>query len=602
MLVEIFEFLASMAASFENALPPCQWPMYLCGLAVVYLTYKTWVVRGGRRAPSLPARDDKRTLPRGTGPKMVCTNPATGETLPDDIREYTADDVQKAYQSAAAAAKDWAKTNFAERRATLMEISDWIIENQETIIEMSVRESGKTKTEASLGEVMTSCEKIRWLVAHGEGCLATESRPVPSLLMTKSARVEYYPLGVIGIIVPWNYPFFNIISAVVAALFSGNGAVVKPSEITSASAKPIEDMFRMILARRGHNPDLVQIVTGFSETGKALVTSGVDKILFIGSAMVGKLVMRAASANLTPVILELGGKDPFIVFDDVNIPNVADVAIRGAFINCGQNCIAAERIYVHEAIYDKFIEEVVSRMEKTAQGPSLIGKRRYDFGAITMKNQAKSVENLVQDAVKKGARLVMGGHRIAEDSKHECKDERADGGVYFEPTILADVTHKMEIANEETFGPVMTIIKFSNEDELIDMVNCTAYGLASSVFSGDYSRAERVGNRVVAGMCTINDFAMVPMVQSLPFGGVGHSGFGAFNGKEGLRGFSRTRSVVTDRLPFPMAAPAFLQYPVASNAKDIVKHGVRMVFGDSWTGSAVSLAKMLKEIVTSPKK
>jgi len=189
-----------------------------------------------------------------------------------------------------------------------------------------------------MGEVMISCEKLRWLIQNGESCLKREYRSVAALLaFTKSAYVEYLPLGVIGIIVPWNYPFHNVLSAVAAALMAGNGALVKVSEFASFGAGRIEQMFREILARRGHDPELVQVVTGMAETGSALVTSGVDKVLFIGSPAVGKLVMRAASATLTPVILELGGKDPFIIFDDAEFEHVVDIAIRGAFINCGQS-------------------------------------------------------------------------------------------------------------------------------------------------------------------------------------------------------------------------------------------------------------------------
>ena len=338
------------------------------------------------------------------------------------------------------------------------------------------------------------------LLFVGESCLAREYRSVAALLaFTKQAYVEYKPLGVIGIIVPWNYPFQNVLSAVVAALMAGNGAVVKVSEYASFSAERIEQVFREILARRGHNPDLVQVVTGFAETGSALVSSGVDKILFIGSPAVGKLVMRAASATLTPVILELGGKDPFIVFDDAEFEQCVDVAIRGAFINCGQvrlytrkntmaasmkgcicffllptltflsslvslsfqNCIAAERFYVQEGIYNKFVAEVTKRVKSLSQGATNCSadSPRCDFGAITMPAQADIFQALINDAVEKGAKIETGGSKYVGD--HTKK------GLYFAPTILTGVTHKMKIANEEAFGPVMSIIKFKTEEEVV---------------------------------------------------------------------------------------------------------------------------------------
>lgn len=241
---------------------------------------------------------------------MTCTSPSTGEVI-GTVHAYTTADVKNAYEAARVAAEDgpnsWNKTTFEERRAVLQELLDWIVANQQEIIELSVRDSGKTVTEASMGEVMISCEKIRWIIQNGEKCLQREYRSVAALLaFTKQAYVEYKPLGVIGVIVPWNYPFHNVISATVAALMAGNGAVVKVSEYASFGAERIERIFREILARRGHDPELVQVVTGMAETGSALVTCGVDKVLFIGSPAVGKLVMRAASATLTPVILELG--------------------------------------------------------------------------------------------------------------------------------------------------------------------------------------------------------------------------------------------------------------------------------------------------------
>lgn len=548
-----------------------------------------------RRAPTRPPRDAaKRKHPRGTGQQMKCVAPATGEEL-GTINAYTPEDVKQAYEAARVAACEggaqaWGRTSFEERRAVLQDIIDWIVDHQPEIIEMSVRDSGKTVTEASMGEVMISCEKLRWLIAHGERCLAREGRPVAALLaFTKKAYVEYKPLGVIGVIVPWNYPFHNVISAVGAALMAGNGALVKVSEYASFGAGRIEQVLREILARRGHDPELVQIVTGYGETGSALVSSGVDKVLFIGSPAVGKLVMRAASATLTPVILELGGKDPFIVFDDVDFDHCVDIAIRGAFINCGQNCISAERFYVQAGVYDKFVAEVKKRLAKLELGASSIAGARCDFGAITMAQQVNVFSKLIKDAVSKGATLEMGGEAYSDAA-------RTGKGCFFRPTVLSGVTHAMEIANEEAFGPVMSIIKFSTEEEVIKMANCTQYGLGSSVFTTDYTKAERVTSQLVTGMTTVNDFGMVPMVQSLPFGGVKHSGFGAFNGAEGLRGFSRTHAVVTDRFPMRTQTPKFLQYPVSKNAINVVQAGVRMIWGRGWIASAKALVDMLGHI------
>lgn len=361
----------------------------ICLLLFVYFS-RCLLTPNYRRTPTRPAWNDSKSKKhvRGTGETMTCISPSTGSAL-TTIHAYTRDDVFSARQEASTAQKQWGKTSFEERRAVLQDIVDWIVQNQEFIIQRSVDDSGKTITEASLGEVMITCEKLRWIMNHGEKYLKREHRPVPILLrFTKRAYIDYHPLGVIGVIVPWNYPFHNVLSAVAAALFAGNGAIVKVSEFASASAEWIENIFRRVLTTHGFNPALVQVVTGYAATGSALVESGVDKILFIGSPQVGKLVMKAASTNLTPVILELGGKDPFIVFNDCDFAPMLDIAVRGAFINCGQNCISAERFYIQSGVYDKFVTEVVKKVKQLEQGETHVCQdKRCDFGAITMPAQ-----------------------------------------------------------------------------------------------------------------------------------------------------------------------------------------------------------------------
>jgi acyl-CoA reductase-like NAD-dependent aldehyde dehydrogenase len=267
-------------------------------------------------------------------------------------------------QRAKAAQVEWAKTSWAERRAVLMDLSDAIIANAEEIALLSTNDTGKTRAEAVMGELGISLEKCRWLCAHGEAILSREDRPLPLLMrILKRAYVEFVPVGVMGLIVPWNYPANHVLVHGATCLFAGNAALFKVSEYASASAAALEDIFRKVLANRGHSPDLVQVVTGLGATGEAVVKSGVDKILFIGSPAIGKKIMAAASERLTPVILELGGKDPFIVFDDCDFDHTIDIAVRGAFINCGQNCVSAERFYVHEKVYDRFIERMTALLK-----------------------------------------------------------------------------------------------------------------------------------------------------------------------------------------------------------------------------------------------
>jgi aldehyde dehydrogenase (NAD+) len=278
------------------------------------------------------------------------------------------------------------------------------------------------------------------------------------------------------------------------------------------------------------------------------------------------------------------------VFDDAEFDHAVDIAIRGSFINCGQNCISAERLYIQQGIYDKFVQEVSRKLSALQVGVSSCSpdSTRCDFGAITMGAQVSHYETLIADAVSKGAQLVAGG---------KTKKVEGSEGVFFEPTILSHVTHEMRIANEEAFGPIMLLFKFTSEEEVIKMANCTEFGLGSCVFTTDYKKAERVTGQLVTGMTSVNDFGMVPMVQSLPFGGIKSSGFGAFNGREGLIGFSRTHAVVTDRFPMRTQTPKFLAYPAGKNAWRIVRQAVRMIYGPSWVESAKSLVRMVQEII-----
>eukprot|EP00808_Paulinella_micropora_P018777 g75266.t1 len=559
-------------------------PLYMLvsvivGFIVVRLRYGS-----PRRAPTRPPFSIPKPT-QGKGKVIQCIHPGTGEKT-GTVRAFTKEQVEAAVAVAHAAQKDWAKTDFIERRALLQDILDWVVANQDLIMTWSTRDSGKTAAEAILGEVMVACEKLRWIISSGASCLAPEYRRPPLLLLHKVARVEYSPVGVVGCIVPWNYPFFNVLSAMAAALFAGNGFVCKVSEFASLSAPDIEAEMRKIIARRGHDPKLISVITGYADTGKALVNGGVNKVLFIGSPEVGRHVMRGAADTLTPVILELGGKDPYIVFSDCNLAHAVNTAIQGAFFNLGQNCISSERFYVQEEVYDQFVQRVTDVVKNFRQGVSKEGTM-CDVGAITMPAQRQKALALIQDAVSKGAKVCVGGPDQAEKKE----------GCFLFPTILSEVTHDMQIANEETFGPCMPIIRFKSEEDLLPMVNNCKYGLGSTVLTSDRRRAERLAASLETGMVNINDFGMVPMIQALPFGGLKESGFGHFGGKEGLQGFSQIKSVVTDRFPIIMAPPPFLLYPMHDQAHRLTQEAVRIVYGPSYWESVKAIGRLVRALV-----
>ena len=466
------------------------------------------------------------------------------------LPQWTSDDL---------CALQWAKTTYAERRRVLRVMLDYIVTHQEEICSESVLDSGKTKIDAQFGEMLTTLEKLRWVLAEGEDALKPESRSSANSLMTmhKKAWVEFHPLGVLAVIAPWNYPFHNLFGHIVAGLFAGNAVVLKASEHTSWSSQYYQAICDAALEATGHSRDLVQIVTGFGETGAALVQADVDKIFFTGSGKVGKLVMRAAAERLTPVVMELGGKDPMILCEDCDFETVVHIAMRGTFQNCGQNCVGIERIYVLESLHDKFLAAVVDKVKALRQGAPLL--EDVDCGSMVMPGEIERIQSLVDDAVAKGAKIVCGGRRNTSVA-HK-------GGQYYEPTILTGVDHSMRITQEEVFGPIMVLMKAKNDADVVRLVNDCPFGLGSSVFSLDVARAERIASQIRAGMTNVNDFGINYLCQSLPFGGVKESGFDRFAGIEGLRGCCLMKSCTRDRVPFIRTSiPPPLQYPLRNNS------------------------------------
>jgi len=371
--------------------------------------------------------------------------------------------------------------------------------------------------------------------------------------------VEYVPLGVIAAIPPWNYPFHNYINHVISGIMAGNAVVGKVSEHASWSADYFGRILRRALVVHGHNSDLIGTVTGLAEAGAALCTSPlVDKIIFTGSTPIGRRVMESAAQNLTPLILELGGKDVMVLRQDVKLKNVIPFVMRGCFQNSGQNCVGVERVLVYESIHDEFLQEVVPKVKALRQGnpiPSCPGADgKVDCGSMIMPRQLEIVQALVEDAVKKGATLHCGG-----------KINPNLNGQFFEPTVLSDVTPEMKIFHQEVFGPIMTVVKVPRDDdeECIRLVNQCEFGLGSSIFTNDDAKGLAMGRQFRTGMLTVNDYASNYLIQSLPFGGVKESGFGRFAGIEGLRALCIERAIVVDKTPFLRTSiPPVIDYPI----------------------------------------
>ncbi|MEM6993658.1 MAG: aldehyde dehydrogenase family protein [Myxococcota bacterium] len=528
---------------------------------------------------SVPTPSPPTTTPAPSrdAAEIPCTNPATRERL-GTIAVDDAATVADVVARARAAQLGWGETDFAARRRVLRRIADHLLAHVDELCDLIVRDSGKTRENALMGEIWPVCEKLRWTVAKGPRHLSPE-RVSPGLLLHKRARLEYHPLGVLGAIIPWNYPLQNIMNPIIPALMAGNGIVVKPSEWVAWSAPRIIEIVKQAVAAEGHSPDLVGLVQGYGTTGKALIDSGIDALVFIGSVENGRRVLEAAAQTITPVVLELGGKDPFIVCDDADLDQAAHAAMAGCFISAGQNCVAAERLLVFDAVYDAFEGRVGDLVRSLRQGPPEGGG--VDVGAMVTPMQLEIVERLVQRAIEQGARVVAGGERV--HSEH---------GDFFAPTVLADITPDMDIMQQETFGPVMLLCRVMDEHEAVAVANGTAFGLSSSVFSKDHDKARRIATRLQAGMTAINEFGgMTYMAQDLTFGGVKASGFGRLNGRDGLRACTNVKAVLDDRLPLHFANKLF---PVADGDFETIKGAVKIVYGSGIRARLSGAAELIR--------
>ncbi|KAI1278905.1 Aldehyde/histidinol dehydrogenase [Xylaria sp. FL0933] len=534
--------------------------------------------------PTLPEEtkvlDEPKIKTPGTT-AIQCYAPATGQFL-GFVNPSTAAGLDRAIAQAAAAQERWAKTSFAERRRVLRSMLQHILDNQEHICRVSSLDSGKTMVDAQLGEIMVTAEKLQWTIKHGERALRPSQRPTNLLLSYKKGTVYYEPLGVVAALVSWNYPFHNLMGPIISSIFAGNGVVVKVSEQTCWSAAYYTSIARGALVAHGHDPALIQSVVCWPQTAGHLTSHpDIAHVTFIGSRPVCHHVAASAARSLTPVVAELGGKDAAMVLDSAarDLPRIADILLRGTFQASGQNCIGIERIIATPKVHDKLVEMLAPRVRALRLGLD------KDVGAMVSDASFARLEALVADAVKAGAKLLAGGKR------HVHPDHPR--GFYFSPTLLVDVTPDMAIANEECFGPIMTVLRApaSTADAVLALANAPAFGLGASVYGADSDPVLRAIVRGVrAGGVAVNDFAVFYAIQ-LPFGGVGGSGYGRFAGEEGLRGLCNVKSVCEDRfgaVGIRTAIPGPARYPVASQergwrfTRDVVGIGYGLTLVDKF--------------------
>ena len=496
--------------------------------------------------------------------RLSSYNPATGEVI-GTVPIMGAAEVDAAVARARVASQTWSTRSFAARNEELVAFRKAIAAAADEIADVLHRENGKPELEA-YSEVMMALGHLQHAAARAEK--AMEPKKVSSgMLANFRATVSYHPLGVIGVIGPWNYPLFTPMGSIAYALAAGNAVVWKPSELTPLVALEIEKIAKRTFAL----PDLLQVVTGAGATGAALAKSAVDKVAFTGSAPTGRRVMIAAAERLTPVLLELGGKDPMIVDSDADIAAAAEAAVYGGLTNAGQACVSVERVYVADSVHDKFVEEVIKQVRELK-----VGGDDGHLGAMTSPAQVKIVKDHLDDAIAKGAKVHTGG-------------PDAISGSYIQPTVLTNVDHRMKIMTEETFGPVIPIQRFASVDEAVKLANDTVFGLGSSVFAGKGARG--IAAKLRAGMTSINSVMAFAGIPTLPFGGVGDSGFGRIHGDEGIREFTRVKSTAEQMMSLPINMMSFRQ---PKDAAKRIKGMIKQIYGDGVVAKAGDFLRKLR--------
>ncbi len=457
------------------------------------------------------------SLPRAKTDEIISRNPATGEEV-GRVPNMSAAEVSAAVSSAREAQSAWAALSFKERGRVVMRARALALEELDEIARLISKESGKPVTEAISMELTPTLDLMQFFARRTAKLLRPEKIDIGQYgLMGRTSRIVYKPLGVVGIISPWNFPWAIPLGEVVMSLMAGNAVVLKPSELTPLVGLKIGEVF----GRAGLPDGLLQVVTGDGKTGAALTGAGVDKIMFTGSVATGKRVAEAAARRLIPCVLELGGKDPMIVLEDANVEMAAGAAVWGGFANSGQACASVERCYVHERIAPQFIEQVVAQVQALKQSAGT--NEGTDIGAMSSERQLEIVEEHVNDALAHGARALTGGQRNSELK-----------GLFYEPTVLTDVNQGMTVMREETFGPVLPVMTFKSEDEAVRLANDSIFGLTASVWTRDAGRGRRVAEQIEAGTVTVNEVLYTHGIAQTPWGGMKQSGIGRTHGRLGL--------------------------------------------------------------------
>jgi succinate-semialdehyde dehydrogenase/glutarate-semialdehyde dehydrogenase len=486
-------------------------------------------------------------------------NPANGDTI-GTVPKCTPDDVDAAVRRARAAQMSWRETSFAERKRILLRYHDLVLSRQDEVLDVIQLESGKARRHG-FEEILDTAMAARYYARSAERHLRTRRRAGAFPLLTQTWE-HHHPLGVVGVIAPWNYPLTLSVSDAIPALAAGNAVVMKVDTQTPFSGL----IGAELLEEAGLPPSVLQVITGSgSELGPELI-GRVDYIMFTGSTAVGRQVASQAAERLIPSSMELGGKNAMIVLEDANLDRTIEGAERALFSNSGQLCISIERLYVHDKLVDEFTRRLVERIEKMRLGANL--DYSCDMGSLISKQQLKTVREHVEDAVEKGAKVLAGGNA------------RPDLGPYFhEPTLLTDVEDGMTLFKDETFGPVASLSTFATEDEVVERANDSDFGLNFSVWTSDAKHGHELATRLQAGTVNVNE-AYIPTWGSIdaPMGGMKDSGLGRRHGADGILKYTEAQTVSIQRV-MPIAPPRYVPQGLWARAITLGLRILRLIPG-----------------------
>ena len=511
---------------------------------------------------------------------LSVVNPATGEVV-GEAPACSREDVRAAVARARGAQPAWGARPAAERVAVVRRFQELLLEERLEVATLVTRETGKPLVESLGADVLSALDACRWVVRNAERVLRTRTlRLWNPLLLGRVSRLEHAPLGVVGVITPWNYPLAIPVGNVAFALAAGNAVVLKPASFAPLTTLRMASLFE----RAGLPAGCLEVVPGSGrEAGDALVEADVDHLVFTGSVPVGLHVDARLAQRHVRSTMELGGSDPALVFADAPFEHAARGVLWGRFTNAGQTCAAVKRCYVERPLYDRFVAELVARASALRMGDPM--DPATEIGALTDPRGVEEMEAFVEDARKRGGRVLCGG------------GARPDlGPRFFEPTVVVDLPPDARLLTEECFGPILPVAPFEGEEEAVRLANGTSYGLAASVWTADLPRGERVARRIEAGTVVVNDVMYTFAASETPWGGMKASGHGRTHGERGLLEMTRTRHVNV----VPPARPSPWWFPYGAGLRDTFLSGAAFLYGKAGdkarlgAGLASNLARRLR--------